>query len=238
MNDSIGTGIVDLSDEMLLIILNKLEYIDVLYSLRGVNKKFDKLTRDPSLSRSLNFAIVSSNEENNLIFDQFDVNILPEIEHNIECVTLEPSLIERFLYIGDYSRLHKITLVNVQLEIASRILTSMLLFKKIVFFKFLCCLCLEESLFIKKFQGNISHLSLTISDDIMSVDKWNLVTNIFGRIFVLFPSVTHLEFDLDDTCALSPGPTYHFPSSPACYSSSIIYLRVEVYSFDGRLNQF
>jgi hypothetical protein len=67
MNDSIGTGIVDLSDEMLLIILNKLEYIDVLYSLRGVNKKFDKLTRDPSLSRSLNFAIVSSNEENNLM---------------------------------------------------------------------------------------------------------------------------------------------------------------------------
>jgi hypothetical protein len=68
MNDSIGTGIVDLSDEILLIILNKLEYIDVLYSLRGVNKKFYKLTRDPSLSRSLNFAIVSSNEENNLIF--------------------------------------------------------------------------------------------------------------------------------------------------------------------------
>jgi hypothetical protein len=47
----------------------------------------------------------------------------------------------------------------------------------------------------------------------MSVDKWNLVTN----IFVLFPNVTHLEFDFDDTCALSPGPTYNFPSI-SCYS--------------------
>jgi hypothetical protein len=96
-----------------------------------VNKKFDKLIRDITISRSLNFAIASSNEENNsrfnLIFDRFHVNILPEIQHNIECVTLEPSLIERFLYIGDYPRLHKITLVNLQLEIASHILTNMLL---------------------------------------------------------------------------------------------------------------
>jgi len=73
-------------------------------------------------------------------------------------------------------------------------------------------LCLDESLFIQKFKGNISYLSFTISDDIMSVDKWNLVTN----IFVLFPNLSHLEFDLDDTCALSPGPTYNLPSIP-CY---------------------
>jgi hypothetical protein len=142
MNDLIGTGILDLSDEMLLIILNKLDYIDVLYSLRGVNKKFDKLIQDPSFSQSLNFSIASSNEKNNSILDRFHLNILSEIQHNIECVTLEPSLIERFLYIVDYPKLHKITLVNLQLEIASRILTSMLLLKKI--FLFICCLCLDE----------------------------------------------------------------------------------------------
>jgi len=127
MNDSIGTVILDLSDEMLLIILNKLDYIDVVYSLRGVNKKFDKLIEDSSLSRSLNFAIASSNEKNNSILDRFHINILSKIQHNIECVTLEPSLIERFLYIVDYPKLHKITLVNLQLEIASRILSSILL---------------------------------------------------------------------------------------------------------------
>jgi hypothetical protein len=142
MNDLIGTGILDLSDEMLLIILNKLDYIDVLYSLRGVNKKFDKLIQDPSFSQSLNFSIASSNEKNNSILDRFHINILSKIQHNIECVTLEPSLIERFLYIVDYPKLHKITLVNLQLEIASRILTSMLLLKKI--FLFICCLCLDE----------------------------------------------------------------------------------------------
>jgi hypothetical protein len=132
MNDSIVTGIFDLSDEMLLIILNKLDYIDVLHSLRGVNKKFDKLIQDSSLSRSLNFSIASSNEKNNSILDRFHLNILSEIQHNIECFILESSLIERFLYIVDYPKLHKITLVNLQLETASRILNSMLLLKKLV----------------------------------------------------------------------------------------------------------
>jgi hypothetical protein len=73
-------------------------------------------------------------------------------------------------------------------------------------------------------------LAFTINDDITSEDKWNLVTNVFGRIFVLFPNLTHLEFDLEDTCAFPPALIYHLPST-ACYSSSIIYLRVEVYSF-------
>jgi hypothetical protein len=71
----------------------------------------------------------------------------------------------------------------------------------------------------------------------------NLVTNVYARIFVIFPNLTHLEFDLKHTCGLSPSPFYQLPST-SCYSSNIIYLRVKVdclddclYLLDGRLSQ-
>ncbi len=98
-------------------------------------------------------------------------------------------------------------------------------------------------MFIKKFQRNISHLTLIINDDITNVDMMEQLTNIYTRIFILFPNLTHFEFDLEDTCGLSPSPCYHSPST-SCYSSSIVYLRVQLddlddclYLLDGRLNQ-
>jgi hypothetical protein len=130
MNNSAAINILDLSDEILLTIFNKLKNVDVLYSLLGVNKKLDKLIRDVVFTRSFDFVTTLSDEENdsriNSILDRFCINILPQIQHNIECLTLEPSLIERVLYIGHYPKLYKLTLVNLQLKIASSILTGML----------------------------------------------------------------------------------------------------------------
>jgi hypothetical protein len=98
-------------------------------------------------------------------------------------------------------------------------------------------------LFIQKFQRNISHLTLIINDDITNVNMLEQVTNIYTRIFILFPNLTHFEFDLEDTCGLSPSPRWH-SSSTSCYSSSIIYLSVKLdniddclYLLDGRLSQ-
>ncbi len=103
--------------------------------------------------------------------------------------------------------------------------------------------CLDESLFIQKFKQNISHLVLTINDDITTAHMLEQTTNIYARIFILFPNLTHFEFDLEDTCGLSPTPFNHSPST-SCYSSSIIYLRVQLdclddclYLLDGRLSQ-
>jgi hypothetical protein len=45
MNHSV-IGIIDLPDEMIMTIWNKLDNIDVLYLFVGVNKRFDKLVRD------------------------------------------------------------------------------------------------------------------------------------------------------------------------------------------------
>ncbi|CAF5124585.1 unnamed protein product, partial [Rotaria sp. Silwood1] len=118
-------NIVDLCDDILLVILNKLNNIDVLYSLIGVNRKLDRLAQDITFTQSIDLVEISSNEENNSkkksILDRFCIDIIPRIQHNIESLTLDPLLIDRVLYIGNYSNLHKLTLVNLQLEVASRI---------------------------------------------------------------------------------------------------------------------
>ena len=49
-NDNIN--ILDLPDEMLLVIFNKLNMIDVLSSLVDVNERFNRLVFDPALYSS------------------------------------------------------------------------------------------------------------------------------------------------------------------------------------------
>jgi hypothetical protein len=90
MDNSTAINIVDLSDEILLNISNKLNNIYVLYSLIGVNKKHDQLARAVVFTRSLDFVTTLSNGENdqmNSVLDRFCINILPQIVNNIECLT-------------------------------------------------------------------------------------------------------------------------------------------------------
>ncbi|CAF4303897.1 unnamed protein product [Rotaria sp. Silwood2] len=60
---------------------------------------------------------ISSNEDNNSrnnsILDRFCSDIVPRIQHNIECLTLDAFSTDRVVRIGNYSKLHKITLRNV-----------------------------------------------------------------------------------------------------------------------------
>jgi hypothetical protein len=123
-------NILDLCDEILLVILNKLNNIDVLYSLIGVNRKLDRLARDITFTQSVDLVAISSNEHNGSrnksILDRFCFSIMPRIQHSIECLTLDPLSIDRVLCIGNYSKLHKLTLVNLQLEMGSRIFNGML----------------------------------------------------------------------------------------------------------------
>jgi hypothetical protein len=252
MNHLTTMNILDLPDELLLTIFNKLNSIDVLYSLIGVNQKLDKLAQDITFSRSLDFVAILSNEENdpkiNSVLDRFCTDILPQVHHNIECLTLEPSLLECVLYTGEYPKLRKLTLVNLKLETLSRILTSMYLIISFVngenrIFSFIFRVHLDESLFIHKVKYNISHVTFKIHDYITTEYMWNLVTNIYAHIYVALPNLTHLEFDLEDTCGFPPTPFCKLPTT-SCYSSRISYLRIRVYSLDdclylldGRLSQ-
>jgi hypothetical protein len=129
MNDS-TVNILVLCNEIWFAILNKLDNIDVLYSLIGVNKKLDKLAQDIIFTRSIDLVRISSNEDShsrtNSILDRFCFDIIPRIQHNIQCLTLDSLSIDRVLRIGNYPKLHKVIVVNLQLEMASRIFNGML----------------------------------------------------------------------------------------------------------------
>ena len=56
--------ILDLCDEMLSLILNKLNNINVLYSFKGVNRKLDRLARDIIFTQSIDLVAKSSNRHN------------------------------------------------------------------------------------------------------------------------------------------------------------------------------
>jgi hypothetical protein len=124
MNDS-TVNILSLSDEMLLDIYNKLDNMDVLHSLIGVNRKLDRLARDITFTQSVDLLTILSNENNDSIkksiLDRFCFDILPRIQYNIQSLTLDSLSIDRVFRSGNYSKLHKLTLLNLQYEMASHI---------------------------------------------------------------------------------------------------------------------
>jgi len=123
-------NILDLCDEMLITILNKLNNIDVLYSMIEVNQKFDRLARDINFIQSLDFTTISSYEDDhskiNLMLNRLCSHIIPQIQDNIQCLTVDPWSMDSVLSIGNYSKLHKLKLVNLKVEMTSRIFYSML----------------------------------------------------------------------------------------------------------------
>jgi hypothetical protein len=116
-------NILDLCDELLLIIFNKLDNINVLYSFVGVNKKLDRLARDITFTRSIDLV---TNENNDSILNRFIFDIIPRIQHNIECLTLDPLPMDHILHVENYPKLRKVTLVDLKLDMTLQIFNGMI----------------------------------------------------------------------------------------------------------------
>jgi hypothetical protein len=129
MNNMI-INILDLPDEILLTIFKKLNNIDLLYSLVGVNQKLDKVVCDINFTQAVDLTTVLSNEASdsrtNAIVDRFYTCILPRIHNNVESFTIQASFLQRILHTSNYPNLHKLTFVNLKLDMASQIFHSML----------------------------------------------------------------------------------------------------------------
>ncbi|CAF1036254.1 unnamed protein product [Rotaria sordida] len=116
----------DIPDEVLLIIFQKLNNIDVLYSLHGVNKQLNKIIRDPIFTTSLNFVKWSSNKflnklSSNVILNRFCLQILPDISIKIKWFHLESSSIKRILRAANYPNLYGLDLYNMKEKTARRL---------------------------------------------------------------------------------------------------------------------
>jgi hypothetical protein len=118
--------LLDLSDEILLIILKKLNNIDVLYSLLNIdNERLSILAQEKIFSNTLKFVSIDniSSIDHHKI-DRFCIDILPRIHHNVKCFILEPVIMERILLAADYPNLTKLKLFNFEQKVALNYFTS------------------------------------------------------------------------------------------------------------------
>ncbi|CAF4193149.1 unnamed protein product [Adineta steineri] len=133
---SINVHILDLPDEILLTIFNKVSNIDLLYSLMGINEKLDRITSDSMFTKDVDLTTVSSNGTNDskldIVVDRFCTYIFPRIHNNVESLGIQASIFHRILHADYYPNLHKLTLLNAEMDMASHIFNEISIIEQII----------------------------------------------------------------------------------------------------------
>ncbi|CAF2665784.1 unnamed protein product [Rotaria sp. Silwood2] len=117
-------NILDLPNEILLIIFNKLNTVDALYSLVDINERFDRLVFDSLHIRNLDTTsmVIKSYYDRNFSIDK---NVLlriceknlPRIHHQLNELIVEQNSMKHILFTVAYPQLYSLSLVNFQEEI-------------------------------------------------------------------------------------------------------------------------
>ncbi|CAF0949006.1 unnamed protein product [Rotaria sp. Silwood1] len=107
-----------LPDEILIFILKKLDHVEVLYSLTGVNKRRTTIAHDSIFTSHLTlyFSDKCIKPLPDPILDRFCSQILPEIHPKIEWLNLEPTSMECILCATNYLYLYGLGLYGVSIE--------------------------------------------------------------------------------------------------------------------------
>ncbi|CAF2984744.1 unnamed protein product [Rotaria sp. Silwood2] len=98
----------------------------------------------------------------------------------------------------------------------------------------LFCLYADDLPFSHILKKQISHLVVTVTDEAQTTTLEALATDVYGRIFTFFTSVTHLEFGVYHTPRHLPLLLRDLPSN-ICFSSNIVHLCAKVLYFDDCL---
>lgn len=123
-------NILDLPDEILRVIFNKLKIIDVFYSLVGVNERFDRLALDPLYTYDLNFLIERS--DTHIISSDIHIRnkickiILPRINAKLTKLTAGPFFMHGILQSVHCPQLYSLSFVNYLPDLFFEHLTSMI----------------------------------------------------------------------------------------------------------------
>ncbi|CAF2337364.1 unnamed protein product [Rotaria sp. Silwood2] len=224
MNQS-NVRFLDLPNEILIMILKKLDNINVLYSLLDVdNQRLDMIVQGKTFTETLNFVSTTSLDDivsiADSMLDRFCINILPRIGHNIKSLILESESIERILLTADYPNLTELKLLNFKDQIAS-------------------CYFTDQSPFRRIFQQQITDLILVYKSDINILLERQYQNGVHEYILKFFENLKHLSITGSASIL-----TLHNSSLTACSSSILYKLCVFVNNFeeclallDGRLKQ-
>ncbi|CAF2102204.1 unnamed protein product [Rotaria magnacalcarata] len=203
-------SILDLPDEILLCILNKLNNINVLYSLVDVNERFDRLALDSIYIRDLDFTANDASQE---FLDRLCTSILPRIHHQINKLTLGQLSIERLLHIVDYPQLYSLSLVFCQPEIILNYLIG-------------------DTILVRLVNKQITHFNLKTEFRTTELfDRYE--PTLFALILSLAKCLTDFTFVqcLRDASTNSLFTLF----STNCVSSTLTKLKIDVNTFDDCL---
>ncbi len=120
-------------NEILFIIVNKLNIGHAVCSLTDINERFVRIVLDPHI-RHLDMTIITMKSFfdytfsiDDQVLDRICEKILPQIHDHVKKVTIEQHSMERILLTVNYPQLYSLSLVNFQEEILFHYLTGILL---------------------------------------------------------------------------------------------------------------
>jgi len=122
-------GLNDLPDEILMNIFQKLNNVDVLYSLQGVNQRLNKIVHDLIFTSHLTFIKWLPHYFIDLfccdmMLNRFCSQILPEIHDKVKWLDLESSSMKHVLRAANYVNLNILGLYNIHEESARCLFTG------------------------------------------------------------------------------------------------------------------
>ncbi|CAF1473281.1 unnamed protein product [Adineta steineri] len=224
-----NVGLNDLPDEILLIILKKLNNFDIHYSLQGVNQRLTQFIQDSIFTKDLYFTEKSSNKfidrlSDEMTHDRFCLQVLPSIHDKIEFLALESSSMKSVLHASHYDNLHYLALYNVDDESFRSLLA-------------------DRNLSVPIFMNRITVLILACNRIEDYFEMLSSVTKIFECLFPIFMKLKYLvlrESSYKNCVRLN----FDDPLILNFRSSTLLYLDVKVQSYDdclylldGRFNQ-
>ncbi|CAF4044574.1 unnamed protein product [Rotaria sordida] len=220
-------NILDLPNEILFIIFQKLNTIDVFHSFVDVNPRFNRLVFDSIYIHDLNMTTImdttSLYDQTSLIDPKVLLRIcekfLPRIHNQIYKLTVEEYSINQILLASNYPQLYSLSFINFQEEILYQYLT--------------------DNLILRDLTKQITHLNIDIKETIKHDSK--IGSKIFTLILSLCKKLIVLNF-----CHMFPtrnySPSLFYLLWENCISSTLIKLKINVstlvdclYLLDGPL---
>ncbi|CAF3184626.1 unnamed protein product [Rotaria socialis] len=215
----------DLPDEVLMIILKKLDSYEVLYSLISVNKRLNTLVHDSIFTSHLTLMKRLANDSisplSERILHRFYSQILPEIHYKIQWLNIESSSMERILS-ENYPNLHGLGLYNLEMETTTHLFAN-------------------GNIFTDLMKNQILSLIICIRKNRKQTSATDENTIMFTNLFTMFTNLQYLNFN---SSSIDPQYISFEILSPIFISSTLLELHVSVASFgdclyllDGRFDQ-
>ncbi|CAF1295842.1 unnamed protein product [Rotaria sordida] len=213
-------NIFDLPNEILFIIINKLNIVDVFYSLVDVNERFAQLILDRLYIQNFDITVMTMNSFYDRTFSVHEQvlsriyeNILPKIHDQIKKLAIEQHSIERILTFN-YSQLYSLSLIN---------------FKEEILFQYL----IDYSILRDLLTQQITHLNIDIQNEKIS-ELSEISSNIFVLILSLCKRLIYLNFCQLFSYRNSSICIYELPKT-RCTSSTLTELKINVATFNDCL---